>query len=99
MYKNTFQNVKYFLRKKSGVHIRTSYVDGQNVDEKDIFVARMKKIKKCLVNSYNQALKIVEFTKATKNVHFHQNLVHAHIMSGFTHGNFFELFSLFKMCI
>jgi hypothetical protein len=45
-------------------------------------VAYIKKTRKCFVKSYFEALKIVFFTRSTKNVILSRNFVRGHRMSG-----------------
>lgn len=94
-----FEKLKNSEQKSWG-YIGTFYVHAQSFGEKPcIFVARVKKIKKCKMNSCNEASEIVFFTQATKNVVFHRNLVNAYKMSGYTREIFVSNFSNFLKCV
>ena len=84
MYKNTFQNVKSSRKKPACTSSDAIFAHIISV-KREIFMACIKKMKKCPVNSCNQALKIAFFyTSHKKCPFFHWNLVHTHIMSEFT---------------
>uniref|UniRef100_A0A453NH88 Uncharacterized protein n=5 Tax=Aegilops tauschii subsp. strangulata TaxID=200361 RepID=A0A453NH88_AEGTS len=69
-----FEKLKNSEQKSWG-YIGTFYVHAQSFGEKPcIFVARVKKIKKCKMNSCNEASEIVFFTQATKNLVFHRKV-------------------------